>query len=85
MWYIIPTYQNIIPEIISCVRKIRTDILLLINELNITIKAMKFIWQIEEKATSPFLSLWVEAQKGANKRPPRKKKTKKTIIILKKR
>lgn len=83
MWYIIPTYQNIIPEIISWVKKIKTDILLLIKELKTMMRAIKFIWQIEEKATRPFLSLWVEAQNGANKRPPKKKKIKNTTRRLK--
>ena len=85
IWYIIPTYQNIIPEMMSWVKKISTDILLLIKELKTTIRAIKFIWQIDEKATSPLLSLWVEAQNGANKRPPKKKKIKNTTRRLKNR
>jgi hypothetical protein len=39
----IPTYQNIIPEMISWVRKINTDILFLMKELKTTINAIKFI------------------------------------------
>ena len=43
---------------------------------------IKFIWQIEEKATKPFLSLWREAHKGESNIPEKNIKIKQRQKIL---
>ena len=75
-WNISPTNQNIILEIISWVKKNKILNTFLKEKSKKITAPMKFIWQIEEKATNPFLSLCVEAQKGANSIPQKKKNKK---------
>jgi hypothetical protein len=76
MWNISPTNQNIILEIISCVKKNKILNIFPREKSKKIIVPIKFIWQIEEKATKPFLSLCNEAQKGAKIIPQKKKRRK---------
>ena len=73
IWNISPTNQNIILEITSWVKKNKTLNTLPKVKSKKIIVPIKFIWQIEEKATNPFLSLCSEAQKGESNIPQNKK------------
>jgi hypothetical protein len=73
IWNISPTNQNIILEITSWVKKNKTLNTLPKVKSKKIIVPIKFIWQIEEKATNPFLSLCSEALKGESNIPQNKK------------
>lgn len=83
IWNISPTNQNIILEITSWVKKNKTLNTFPKEKSNKITAPMKFIWQIEEKATNPFLSLCNEAQKGESNIPQKNKKREKRQNRLK--
>lgn len=83
IWNISPTNQNIILEITSWVKKNKILNIFPKEKSKKTTAPIKFIWQIEEKATKPFLSLWREAQKGANSIPQKKRNKKNKENTLK--
>lgn len=83
IWNISPTNQNIILEIMSWVKKNKILKTFPKEKSKRIIVPIKFIWQIEENATNPFLSLCNEAQKGERIIPQKNRKSENKQNILK--